>query len=147
MSSRFYNDAGNVVVSTLAVSSGNDDAMVFVCGEQIRNLSPPGHTIVPVQCVRGNLAALPHRFQLHFLIRPAPSALHVHVYIHGCRLLRENRKRVRLNSKPGAILVASIGKFVQETVDDICDGIWCSILYTCRVPALTDCSGRFGRAA
>ena len=33
-----------------------------VCGEQIGDHSPLGHTVVPVQCVRRNLAAVPHFF-------------------------------------------------------------------------------------
>ena len=52
---------------------------------------------MPVQCVRGNLAALPHCFQLRFVIRPASLALHVHVYVHGCRLVPENRATSRIH--------------------------------------------------
>ncbi len=43
---------------TVSKRRGHSD----VCGEQIGDHSPLGHTVVPVQCVRRNLATVPHCF-------------------------------------------------------------------------------------
>lgn len=53
-----------------------------VC-EQVGDHSPLGHTVVPIQRVRGKLAALPHFSQLRPFVRPASFALHIYVDVHG----------------------------------------------------------------
>jgi hypothetical protein len=65
--------------------------------EQIGDHSPLGHTLVPVQCVRGNLADLPHFFELRLFVRPASLALHVYVDVHGFSL-RSGRNRETIKS-------------------------------------------------
>ena len=51
--------------------------------KKISDHRPLGHTLVPVQRVRRNLAAVPHFFQLRLFVRPASLPLHVDVYVHG----------------------------------------------------------------
>jgi len=59
---------------------------MFACNgicEQIGDHRPLAHAVLPVQCVHGKLAALPHFFQLRLFVRPASLALHVYVDVHG----------------------------------------------------------------
>ena len=57
--------------------------------EQIGYHRPFGHTVVPIQGVLWKLAAVPHFFQLRLFVRPASSALHVNVDVHGFSSVRE----------------------------------------------------------
>jgi hypothetical protein len=57
--------------------------------EQVGDHPPFGHTVVPIQGVLWKLAAVPHFFQLRLFVRPASSALHVNVDVHGLSSVRE----------------------------------------------------------
>jgi hypothetical protein len=86
-----------------------------VC-EKIGDHSPLGHTVVPLQCVPRNLAAVPHFFQLRLFVRSA-LALQVHVHVHGfsVRSGEKPRNDQKLDSESEAVLVASVGQIVRES--------------------------------
>src|SRR5215471_10945792 len=74
-----------------------------VC-EEIGDYSPSGHTVVPAQCVRRNLAVFPHFFQLRLIVRAASLAVHVDIDVHGMSFCPGTPK---FSSRSEAVLAVS----------------------------------------